>query len=144
MLTNHLIVAAILFSIGALGFLSRRNTIVMFLSAELMLQGVSLNLASFGRSWANWHGQIFAIFVLAVAAVEAAIALALVLSLFIRCKSLDISVWQELREPGQAPVVDELELESTAIEPPLSWPTLTPAGIEPVHSEEDAEETAHV
>ena len=53
MLTNYLIVAAILFSVGTVGFLTRRNMIVMFLSAEMMLQGVSLNLVSFGRDCAN-------------------------------------------------------------------------------------------
>ena len=145
MLTNYLIVAAILFSVGAVGFLSRRNMIVMFLSAEMMLQGVSLNLVAFGRAWQNWHGEMFTIFVLTVAAAEAGIALALVVSLYRRRHSLDISLWQELREPGQPAVVEEPDSESETKEPPQpEWPRLTPAGVEPVPAEEEANQTVHV
>src|SRR2546422_6469437 len=101
MLHNYLVVGAILFALGTVGFLARRNMIVMFLSAEMMLQGVSLNLVAFSRAWSNLHGQIFTIFILTVAAAEAAIALALVLTLFRRRGSLDVSLWQDLREPDQ-------------------------------------------
>lgn len=142
MLTNYLIVSAILFAIGALGFLTRRNMIVMFLCAEMMLQGVTLNLVAFGRAWANWQGPVFAIFVLTVAAAEAAIALALVLSLYRRTGTLDASVWQALREPGLPPVAPETETSVPGEEPSASWPSLTPAGIAPEHAEE--EEAAHV
>ena len=143
MLTNYLIVSAILFAIGALGFLTRRNMIVMFLCAEMMLQGVTLNLEAFGHAWANWHGPVFAIFVLAVAAAEAAIALALVLSLYRRTGTLDASVWQALREPGLPPVAPETETTSPGEKLPTSWPQLSPAGIAPKHAE-DEEEAAHV
>jgi len=142
MLTNYLIVAAILFSVGTVGFLTRRNMIVMFLSAEMMLQGVSLNLVSFGRAWGNWHGEMFTIFVLTVAAAEAGIALALIVSLFRQRHSLDVSLWQELREPGQPAVIDAFELECESEE--SEWPQLTPAGIEPVRAEDEANETTHV
>lgn len=144
MLTNYLIVGAILFALGAAGFLSRRNMIVMFLSVEMMLQGVSLNLVAFGNAWQNVHGQIFTIFVLTVAAAEAAIALAMVLSLYRRKHSLDVSLWQELREPDQPPIVDEPEATVSPPEPQPAWPKLPPAGIEPKHTEEELEETADV
>jgi len=101
MVTNYLIVGAILFCLGAVGFLARRNMIVMFLGVEMMLQGVSMNLVAFSNAWGNWHGQVFALFVVTVAAAEAGIALALVLVLFRHCGSLDVSLWQELREPDQ-------------------------------------------
>ena len=148
MLTNYMLVSAILFSLGAVGFLSRRNMIVMFLSAEMMLQGVSLNLVAFsngradwnGQGWPNWNGQIFAIFVLTVAAAEAGIALALVIALYRRRGSLDISLWQELREPGLGPITDEAEDEqSTTAKAEPSWPRLTPAGIQPDALEEKEE-----
>jgi NADH-quinone oxidoreductase subunit K len=144
MLTNYLIVGAILFTLGAAGFLARRNMIVMFLSAEMMLQGVSLNLVAFGNAWQNVHGQIFTIFVLTVAAAEAAIALAMVLSLYRRKHSLDVSLWQDLREPDQPPIVDEPEPAAVAPEPQPAWPKLTPAGVEPKRTAEEIEETADV
>jgi NADH-quinone oxidoreductase subunit K len=144
MLTNFLIVGAILFALGAVGFLSRRNMIVMFLSVEMMLQGVGLNLVAFGREWQNAHGQMFTIFVLAVAAAEAALALVLVLALYRRRHSLDVSLWQDLREPDQPPVVDRLDEVAAAHEPAVEWPKLTPAGIEPEKPRQEVEETADV
>ena len=141
MLANYLILGAILFALGAVGFLARRNMIVMFLSAEMMLQGVSLNLVAFSRAWSNLHGQIFTIFILTVAAAEAAIALALVLTLFRRRGSLDVSLWQDLREPDQPPIVDEPEETLLPSAPQPTWPKLTPAGQEPQHRNE--EESQH-
>ncbi len=131
LLHNYLVVGAILFILGAIGFLTRRNLIVLFLSAEMMLQGVALNLVGFGGYHRNLQGQAFVIFMLTVAACEAAIALALILMLYQRRKTLDVSVWQELREPGQEPVVDEeLEVVETVPRGP-GYPPLTPAGLEP-------------
>src|SRR5262245_49496755 len=93
-LPNYLIVGAILFVVGLVGFLTRRNLIIMFLCAEMMLQGVALNLVSFARHWGNLHGQSFVLFMLAVAACEAAIAMALILALYRNKHSLDVSLWQ--------------------------------------------------
>src|SRR3954468_21689859 len=100
-LRNYLLVGAALMVLGMIGFLARRNLIVMFLSAEMMLQGTALTLVGFGRYYGNWTGQVFTIMILTVAASEAAIALALILILFHRRGSLDVSLWQDLREPGQ-------------------------------------------
>ena len=69
-----------------------------------------------------------------MAACEAAIALALILMLFRRKQSLDVSLWQELREPGQEPIVDDEPLPPP--ERPAPEPVLTPAGLEPEHREE--------
>jgi NADH-quinone oxidoreductase subunit K len=133
-LHNYLIVGAVLFALGMIGFLTRRNLIIMFLSAEMMLQGVAINLTAFARQRGNLQGQAFVLFILAVAACEAAIALALILMLYRRRKSLDVSIWQELREPDQEPIVDE---EPLPVPPPAEpLPHLTPAGKEPVQPKE--------
>jgi NADH-quinone oxidoreductase subunit K len=133
-LHHYLVVGAVLFALGTIGFLARRNLILMFLSAEMMLQGVAINLVAFARFRGNLQGQAFVLFILTVAACEAALALALILMLYRSRHSLDVSLWQELREPGQEPAVDEEPLPPPPPEEPL--PTLTPAGIEPPHREE--------
>src|SRR5262245_19095911 len=136
-LRNYLLVGAALFSLGMLGFLSRRNRIVMFLSAKMMLQGTALSLIAFGRYHGNWTGQVFTIVILTVAACEASIALALVVILYNRGSSLDVTLWQDLRETGvPATLRAEEEAEAEPIEPvpgPESYPVLTPSGIEPDH-----------
>lgn len=141
LLHNYLIVGAVLFALGAIGFLTRRNLIVMFLSAEMMLQGVSLNLVGFGLRQGSSQGQSFTIMVLTIAACEAALALALIVTLYTRRPTLDVSVWQELREPGQEPVVDEPPTDVTMPSPEGHYPTLTPAGRMPATS--DTETPSH-
>jgi NADH-quinone oxidoreductase subunit K len=101
----------------------------MFLCAEMMLQGVAINLAAFARYHANLHGQAFVLFVIAVAACEAALALALFVALYRRDRSLDASDWQNLRELGVPPAVDAEPLPAPEPEPPI--PTLPPAGRPP-------------
>jgi NADH-quinone oxidoreductase subunit K len=135
---HYLVVGAILFALGLIGFLARRNLIVMFLSAEMMLQGVAVNLVAFARYRGNLQGQAFTLFIITVAACEAAIALALILMLFRSRRSLDVSLWQDLREQGQPPTLDEEPLAAPPPEEPL--PTLTPTGLEPPHKEK----TSHV
>src|SRR5207248_7103649 len=81
-LHDYLVVGAILFALGLIGFLARRNFIIMFLSAETMLLGVSVCFVSFARFRGNLQGQVFVLFILAVAACEAAVALALLLLLY--------------------------------------------------------------
>lgn len=129
---DYLIVGALLFTLGLVGFLARRNLIVMFLCAELMLQGVSVSLVGFGAYHGTWGGQVFALFSLALAAAEAAIALALIVVLFRREHSLDVSLWQDLREPDQPPIVDEPVPESIITE--QAWPQLTEAGHLPAQA----------
>jgi NADH:ubiquinone oxidoreductase subunit K len=84
LLQNALTVGAILFSLGLVGILTRRNLIVMFLSAELMLQGISVSLVAWSRYHGDFGGHVLVIFVLTVAACEAAVALVFVLQAFAR------------------------------------------------------------
>jgi NADH-quinone oxidoreductase subunit K len=142
LLEQYLILGAMLFGIGMVGFFTRRNMIIMFLCAEMMLQGVSVSLVAWGRYHNDWGGQMLVIFILTVAACEAAIALALVLSLYQRSGSLDIAVWQGLRESNQPPHIDR-ELPP-GDEKPRVWPTLTPAGIEPAPNLEEVTHRSHV
>ncbi|MGD0383231.1 MAG: NADH-quinone oxidoreductase subunit NuoK [Thermoguttaceae bacterium] len=130
LLNNYLLVGAVLFGIGLIGFLSRRNMIVMFLAAEMMLQGVSLSLVAWGRFHNDFGGQMLVIFIIAIAACEAAVALALVITLFQRRGQLDVADWQTLREADQPPFQDK-PLSRTPEEQPESWPRLTQAGIAP-------------
>ena len=136
-LSSYLIVGAILFALGMIGFLTRRNMILMFLCAEMMLQGVAINLVAFARHHGNLHGQVFTLFIITVAACEAALALALILMLYRTRKSLDVSLWQDLREPDQEPILDldEPAAEPSAAEP---LPQLTPSGIAPPKPREDS------
>jgi NADH-quinone oxidoreductase subunit K len=80
---HFLIVSALLFAIGTAGFLLRRNMLVLLMSIELMLNAVNLSLVAFNRLHSQAHtGQIFAFFVITIAAAEAAVGLAIVLSFF--------------------------------------------------------------
>jgi NADH-quinone oxidoreductase subunit K len=96
-LQQYLAVGAIMFAIGLLGFMCRRNLIVMFLCTELMFQGVAINLIAFGRYHGNFAGQAFVIFVLVIAASEASLALGLVVLLFKQKNTLDADAWRELK-----------------------------------------------
>jgi NADH-quinone oxidoreductase subunit K len=128
-LEHYLVVGAVLFALGMVGFLARRNLIVMFLCAEMMLQGVAINLVAFARFHGNLHGQAFVLFIITVAACEAGVALALILMLYRRKQSLDVSLWQSLHEKGWEPAEDDEALPEPP--PPEPPPHLTPAGTEP-------------
>ncbi len=81
-LSSYLILSAVLFSIGVAGFLLRRNTIVIFMSIELMLNAANLAFIAFSRFLNSMDGQIIVIFVMAVAAAEAAVGLAIILAMY--------------------------------------------------------------
>jgi NADH-quinone oxidoreductase subunit K len=116
-LWHFLAVGATLFGIGLVGFLTRRNLITMFLSAEMMLQGVVINLLAFSRYHGNLNGQVFGLFIITVAACEAGLALAMFLMLYRSGKSLDSADWQTVRESGVPPTVDTVALpEPSTIE----------------------------
>ena len=134
LLNNYLILGALLFGIGMIGLLSRRNMIVMFLSVEIMLQGVSVSLVAWSRFHNDFGGQMLVVFIIAVAACEAAIALALVLVLFERYGKLDIVNWQLLRESNQPLHHDE---PLPPPEPAEPLPSLPPAGVQPKISREE-------
>ena len=95
-LSHYLMTGAILFSLGLIGFVTRKNLIIMFLCTEMMFQGVSISLVAFAKFHANVTGQTFVIFVLTIAAAEAALALGLVVLLFRRRRTLDAGAWSEM------------------------------------------------
>lgn len=127
---SFLAIGAVLFVLGAIGFITRRNLILIVLSAELMLHGVSLTMLSFGKMHGTNEGQAFTVFMLTVATSEAGLLLSLILALYQRSRSLDVEIWSELREMdlpqiGGADDADEGPIEAKP-EPVL--PRLVPAG----------------
>jgi NADH-quinone oxidoreductase subunit K len=124
----YLYLGVVLFVLGAVGFVIRRNLILMMLSAELMLHGVSLTLLAFGRMHGRMEGQVFTVFVLTVAACEAGLSLSIILSLYQRRRSLDVELWSSLKEADVEAGVsdDDLPLHSTSRE--MRFPKLTGAG----------------
>ena len=96
-LYHYLFISAVMFVLGLIGFVTRRNLIVMFLCTELMFQASGVALIAFGRFYLDFTGQVFVIFVLTIAAAEAAMALGLVVLLFRRNETLDGSVWSLLK-----------------------------------------------
>jgi len=127
-LDPNLAVGAILFVLGAVGVLTRRNLILIVLSAEMMLNGVALTLVTFSQMHGNNRGQIFTVFVLTVAACEAGLALSLILSLYHRTKSLDVNLWTAIREPDMSAPAPDVP---SSLNPPTDireYPRLTPSG----------------
>jgi len=142
LLQNGLVVGAILFSLGLVGILTRRNLIVMFLSAELMLQGISVSLVAWSRYHGDFGGQVLVIFVLSVAACEAAVALVFVLQAFTRTGRLDAAAWQSLREDNLDRTVDR-EIPALDASSP-TFPRLTQAGNLPETDEQATLQRDHV
>ena len=135
LLGNYLVVGSLLFVIGLIGFVVRRNVIVMFLCVEMMLQGVSVSLIAWGQYHGDWGGQMLVLFIIAVAAAEAGIAMALVMMLFHKSGTLDIAFWQDLRDEGLPRFVDRKIPEEHDVDP--VWPHLTPAGLQPALDEDE-------
>lgn len=81
-LQSYLVLSAAIFSIGVFGFLSRRSAILMFMSVELMLNAVNINLVAMSHYLQDLRGQVLVMFIIAVAAAEAAIGLAIIIALF--------------------------------------------------------------
>ncbi len=98
---------------------------------EMMLHGVSLNLVAFSNFHQNMQGQSFTAFILTVAACEAGLALALILTLYKRSKSLDVNLWSQLAEADIESPHEEEPAVPTA-QPVQEFPHLTPAGRSPV------------
>ncbi|MCI0434711.1 MAG: NADH-quinone oxidoreductase subunit NuoK [Gemmatimonadetes bacterium] len=96
MVTESLILSAILFSIGVAGAIFRRNAIILFLCIELMLNAVNLTFVAFSRT-IGIEGQVFVFFVMTVAAAEAAVGLAIVISIFRLAGTVDTKNFNLLR-----------------------------------------------
>jgi len=139
---HYQFIAGILFAIGLIGFLVRRNMIVMFLCAEMMLQGVALSLVGWSQLHDTWDGQVLVVFIITVAACEAGLGLAMILVLARTTGVLDIALWQDLREEDQ-PAFQDQEIPEERAEDRV-WPHLTPAGIEPAHDPEKELVRPHV
>ena len=93
----YLILAVVLFSIGTLGMLLKKNSLVMLMCLELMLSAVSLTLVAFSRMHGNVDGQIFVMFIMGVAAAEIALGLAIVINLFRNFYSTEADVANVLK-----------------------------------------------
>ncbi|GLI37840.1 NADH-quinone oxidoreductase subunit NuoK [Geobacter hydrogenophilus] len=89
-LHSYLILSAILFSIGTIGVLIRRNAIVIFMCVEMMLNSVNLTFIALSKHLGNVDGQIFVFFVMTVAAAEAAVGLALMIAFYKNRESIDV------------------------------------------------------
>jgi NADH-quinone oxidoreductase subunit K len=89
-LNNYLILSAIIFAIGTVGVLTRRNAIVIFMCVEMMLNAVNLTLIAFSKYLGNIDGQVFVFFIMTVAAAEAAVGLALMIAFYKNRESIDI------------------------------------------------------
>src|SRR4030067_652554 len=87
---HYLVLSAILFAIGAIGVLVRRNAIVIFMCIELMLNAVNISLVAFSKQMNSIDGQVFVFFIMTVAAAEAAIGLAIMVSLFRNKETLNV------------------------------------------------------
>jgi NADH-quinone oxidoreductase subunit K len=92
-----LFLSAVLFSIGTVGFLIRRNPIVIFLSIELMLNAVNLSFVAFSNLLGSLDGQVFVLFVMAVAAAEVAVGLAIIVAVFRARTSIDVDEMNVLK-----------------------------------------------
>lgn len=93
----YIFISAVLFSVGALGVLFRRNAIIIFMSIELMLNAVNLLLVAFSTYHNDASGQVFVFFVMAVAAAEVAVGLAILITIFRNVHSVDIDELKNLK-----------------------------------------------
>ena len=91
LLNQFLLLGAVLFSIGVYGVLARRNGVLGLMSIELILNAVNINLVAFGAFHNNVAGQVFALFVIAVAAAEVGVGLAIVLLIYRNLRSIDLT-----------------------------------------------------
>lgn len=92
----YLAVSAIVFSLGAVGVITRRNPLVVLLCLELMLNGANLALVSFARMWGGEDGQVFALIVIVVAACEVTVGLGLIVAIYRRRLPIDVDELSEL------------------------------------------------
>jgi NADH-quinone oxidoreductase subunit K len=94
---SYIILSAVLFTMGALGVLLRRNAIIIFMSIELMLNSANLLFVAFARNLNDLDGQVFVFFVITVAAAEVAVGLALIVAIFRTKKSINIDEMNMLK-----------------------------------------------
>ena len=90
-LSHYLALGAIMFVIGAAGVLMRRNAIIILMSIELMLNAVNITFVGFSRQWGDMAGQVFAIFVITIAAAEVALGLGIVIAMYRNRETVDVT-----------------------------------------------------
>jgi len=95
--THYLVLSAALFMLGIVGVLTRRNIIIIFMSMELMLNAVNINLIAFSQQLGNVVGQVFAVFVICVAAAEAAVGLGIILAFYRNKETVNIDEMNLMR-----------------------------------------------
>jgi len=95
--THYMLLSAALFMIGVTGVMIRRNIIVIFMSIELILNAVNINLVALSNQWHHAVGQVFAIFVVAVAAAEAAVGLGIILAFYRNKETVNIDEMNLMR-----------------------------------------------
>jgi NADH-quinone oxidoreductase subunit K len=95
--THYMVLSAALFTIGTIGVLVRRNIIIIFMSIELILNAVNINLIALSQAQQNLVGQVFAIFVIAVAAAEAAVGLGIILAFYRNKETVNIDEMNLMR-----------------------------------------------
>jgi NADH-quinone oxidoreductase subunit K len=96
-INHYILLSTILFSIGVLGVMLRRNAIIIFMCIELMLNAVNLLLVAFSRQWNDPNGQVFVFFIMAVAAAEVAVGLAILMMIYRNTHSTDIDNLNKLK-----------------------------------------------
>jgi NADH-quinone oxidoreductase subunit K len=96
-LTHYLVLSAALFMLGIIGVMTRRNIIIILMSMELMLNAVNINLVAFSYQLGNAVGQVFAVFVICVAAAEAAVGLGIILAFYRNKETINIDEMNLMR-----------------------------------------------
>jgi len=97
LLNQFLLLGAVLFCLGVYGVLARRNAVLVLMSIELILNAVSINLIAFGAFWGTISGAVFALFVIAIAAAEVGVGLAIVLLIYRNRRSVDLDDMAEMK-----------------------------------------------
>jgi len=95
--THYMVLSAALFTLGVVGVMTRRNVIIVFMSIELMLNAVNINLVAFSHQLQNVVGQVFAVFIVVVAAAEAAVGLGIILAFYRNKETVNIDEMNLLR-----------------------------------------------
>jgi NADH-quinone oxidoreductase subunit K len=95
--TPYVLLSAILFALGVIGVLARRNALMIFMSIELMLNSANLALVAFARQWGQLDGQMFVFFIMTVAAAEVAVGLALIVTIFRARRSTNVDDLAQLK-----------------------------------------------
>jgi NADH:ubiquinone oxidoreductase subunit K len=97
MLNQFLLLGAVLFCLGVYGVLARKNAVLVLMSIELILNAVNINLVAFGAYWGSVSGGVFALFVIAIAAAEVGVGLAIVLLIYRNRRSVDLDDMAEMK-----------------------------------------------